>query len=348
MELAGDVLVALPHRRWWFGDTVGFEALWNPPPCAHRDRWRAFAFGFCKAWAAKPDPMGELDFTAPGHVMCSMHEETGDAQLLDSLQRLADFVTSRPRLHDLFVTFERTPLHPSSSSEEQSAHDAELLEARPPGVFIDTLHFDPPLLCHLGRLLSDAELTDLGVQQALGYIDLLQDERSGLFAHFRLRDEPRMYGFAWGRGQGWALLGLLDVLDQLEASHPARPRLEASVVAACRGLRNHQRSDGDWNAVVTEPESGVESSTAAFAVAAFSGAVRRAILPVGEFQASIDRAWDACLTHLDDSGRFLGVSAAVGCCTVDSHYWKVPINQVVPWGQGPLLLATAAVDDEDK
>ncbi len=342
------MLVALPHRRWWFGDTVGFEALWDPPVCAHRDRWRAFAFGFCKAWAAKPGPFEELDFTAPGHVMCSMYEETGDTQLLDSLNRLVDHATSRTRLHDIFVTFERTPLHRSASSEALSAHDAELLESKPPGVFIDTLHFDPPLFCHLGRLLSDAVLTDLGVQQALAYIDLLQDAKSGLFAHFRLKDEPRTYGFAWGRGQGWAVMGLLNVLDQLDANHPARVRLEASIVAVCRGLRDHQRPDGDWDAVVTEPESGVESSTAAFAAVAFSAAIRRGLLPVDKFQPSIDRAWKACLSHLDDSGRFLGVSAAVGCCTVDSHYWKVPIDQVVPWGQGPLLLAAGTVKDFGK
>jgi unsaturated rhamnogalacturonyl hydrolase len=27
---------------------------------------------------------------------------------------------------------------------------------------------------------------------------------------------------------------------------------------------------------------------------------------------------------------------------VDEHYWNVPLNRIVPWGQGPVLTAIAA------
>jgi unsaturated rhamnogalacturonyl hydrolase len=39
------------------------------------------------------------------------------------------------------------------------------------------------------------------------------------------------------------------------------------------------------------------------------------------------------------------VSANVFACTVASHYHHVPRGAVVPWGQGPLLLAAAAMEE---
>jgi unsaturated rhamnogalacturonyl hydrolase len=45
-------------------------------------------------------------------------------------------------------------------------------------------------------------------------VRLLQDG-SGLFWHFFLERTGRPYGRAWGRGQGWALLGLLDLLEHV-------------------------------------------------------------------------------------------------------------------------------------
>ena len=45
-----------------------------------------------------------------------------------------------------------------------------------------------------------------------------------------------------------------------------------------------------------------------------------------------------------EDGVLAGVSANVWACTVPSHYQHVPRGAVVPWGQGPLLIAAAAVD----
>ena len=55
-----------------------------------------------------------------------------------------------------------------------------------------------------------------------------------------------------------------------------------------------------------------------------------------------ERAWSATRAALDVNGALTGVSAAVWSSTRDSHYHHVPRGLVVPWGQGPLLLAAAA------
>src|SRR5207249_3802347 len=65
---------------------------------------------------------------------------------------------------------------------------------------------------------------------SLAYGDLLADETTGLYHHFWLERTGRAYGLGWGRGQGWALLGMLDVLELFHSG----PRQASDVAAAQR------------------------------------------------------------------------------------------------------------------
>jgi hypothetical protein len=46
---------------------------------------------------------------------------------------------------------------------------------------------------------------------------------------------------------------------------------------------------------------------------------------------------------VDERGVLGGVSAGVGASTAASHHPNVPTGFVVPWGQGPLLLAAERI-----
>lgn len=208
---------------------------------------------------------------------------------------------------------------------------------------MDCLHFDPPFFAHLGALTGDGELVDLAVEQALAYLALLQDEH-GLLWHFWLEKTRGRYGYGWGRGQGWALLGLLDLLRYLPPGHQPSPRLRERLAALAGALAACQRPDGSWSAVVDEPESGPESSTAAFAAAGFADGVARGLL--GEEYR--ERALAACRSAwstVDEAGFLTGVSAAVWASTQASHYYHVPTGFDVPWGQGSLLVAAKRVTE---
>ncbi len=89
-----------------------------------------------------------------------------------------------------------------------------------------------------------------------------------------------------------------------------------------------------------DPDSGVESSTAAFMAWDFGRAVKLGL--AGEdAQASASRALEAAVSWTSADGVLRGVSAAVNACTDETHYAHVPRDFVVPWGQGPLALALA-------
>jgi unsaturated rhamnogalacturonyl hydrolase len=130
----------------------------------------------------------------------------------------------------------------------------------PPGAFVDCLHFDPPFLTSLGELTASELYMRVGLEQARGYVELLQGA-SGLFDHFVLEGEPGSFGPGWGRGQGWALLGLLDVVGNGSASSRTMSRsavvdlLSDAVAKLIAAMVTLQRADGHWYAVVDHPGS---------------------------------------------------------------------------------------------
>ncbi|MDQ6713922.1 MAG: glycoside hydrolase family 88 protein [Candidatus Dormibacteraeota bacterium] len=340
LRRVADQLIRLPYKTWSFGDSVGFEGMLAASEVLEEDRWLRFAHGFVRAWATRAEPYVRLDCTAPGLAMVKIYRATEDPLVRDGALGLARYLVTRPRIGGVFATWEHSPLQHPYGPDKLSAPELSLLAHPPAGVFVDCLHFDPPFLVALGAVTGDQAWVDEGARQAAGYVRLLQND-SGLFDHFVLEGSDRTYGPGWGRGQGWALLGLLDVLDDLPSTHARRQELADSASRLIAAMIRLQRDDGHWDAVVGEADSGDESSTAAFMAAGFLRAARTAIAGSEALFAG-ERALEAAMTATDEQGILGGVSAAVNACTTPSHYAHVPRGFVVPWGEGPLALALAA------
>jgi unsaturated rhamnogalacturonyl hydrolase len=334
-----DSLLDLEYSTWGFGDSVAFEAMLAATDATGDRRYEAFAHGWVRAWATRALPYRRLDCTAPGAAMVALAERTGDGRVVSAARGLADYLRSRPTLEGVYLTWEHSPLMHPYGPAQLPAPEAALLADPPPGVFLDCLHFDPPFLTALGRLVGDASLVADGLAQARGYVRLLQRE-DGLLDHFRLTTSAQTYGPGWGRGQGWALLGLLDVI---EAAPPAEDVADLCQAASAliERMIELQREDGHWWAVVDDPASGEEWSTAAFMAYGFSRAceVPRLLDDVKRVRVAARRARHAVMAGLDATGTLGEVSAAVMACTQPSHYAHVPRGFRVPWGQGPALLA---------
>jgi unsaturated rhamnogalacturonyl hydrolase len=330
-------LTALPYQAWNFGDSVGFEAMAATSLALGDERWLAFARGFIREWATHRQPFARTDCTAPGLAMVDICRAGGDARILEAALDLAQYLASRPTLDGVYLTFDHAPLQHPFGPGHLSAADTVLLAHSPGGVFVDCLHFDPPFFTALGAETEDDHWIELGIIQAMGYVALLQTE-GGLFDHFVLESAGRRFGPGWGRGQGWALLGLLDVISRMPRKDSRREDLATSARAVISSMISRQRSDGHWDAVVHDPASGVESSTAAFMSCAFARAERLGVTR-GEAVDPGRRALAAALAKTSKEGVLRGVSAAVNACTEPSHYAAVPRDFYVPWGQGPLALA---------
>ena len=343
LRAAAELLVEYPFRVWHYGESTGLEGLVGAGRLLGEPRYEAWVHGLLRGWAARRRPFAEIDNTLPGKVLCELAARHGDELLVEAALDAAEHLVARRTLRGVALPFERAPLQEPFGGGALGAADLGLLDDPGPGVFVDPLHFDPPFLVRLGRMVGAPELVDAGAAQALALTDLLQDG-SGLFWHFFLERSGERYGLGWGRGQGWALLGLVDVLEALPPGHVGRAPLLHALERLVLALCDAQREDGGWDAVVGEPASGDESSTAAFVVAGVSGAVAAGLLPRDRLGAAC-RAWSYTGERVREDGVLEGVSANVFACTVASHYHHVPRGAVVPWGQGPLLLAAAAMEE---
>ncbi len=343
VRAAAGWLLGYPFRVWHYGESTGLEGLLRAGLLLGEPRYEAWVHGLLRGWAARRRPFSEIDNTLPGKVLCQVAEGHDDRLLVEAALDAAAHLSSRRTLRGVALPFERAPLREPFGGGPLDAAGRRLLEDPGPGVFVDPLHFDPPFLVRLGQLTRNVDLVDAGAAQAAALIEVLQDE-SGLFWHFYLERADQRFGLGWGRGQGWALLGLVDVLEALPAEHRYRPRLVDALERLVAALRTGQREDGGFAAVIGRPESGDETSTAAFVAAGVPLAVGKGLLGTEQLPWA-RRAWGHTVARVGGDGVLQGVSANVWAGTAPFHYDHVPLGAVVPWGQGPLLLAAAAWEE---
>jgi unsaturated rhamnogalacturonyl hydrolase len=336
-----DRLIGYPWQAWFYGDSIGFEGLVAASDLLGEERYAAFAHGFLRGWATRDRPHRPDDNTAPGHLACEIALRTGDGELRAALIRLALHLAARRRIGGVTITFEDAgrSLREPYGGVPLPEGERGLLPSPGAGIYLDCLHFDPPFYASLGRLTGDRQWRRRAVEEARGYVRLLADPASGLYHHFWLERTGRAYGLGWGRGQGWALLGLLDTLALLDATEPGGDELVGAASGLAEAMLGCQLADGSWSAVVQLPGSGPEASTAAFMAVAFQRGVSLGVLPADPFEVAAHRAWRATLARLDDGGHLADVSAAVYSSTALEHYAHVPLGFDVPWGLGPVLVA---------
>jgi unsaturated rhamnogalacturonyl hydrolase len=342
---AAERLAAYDFKPWFYGDSIGFEGLVAASWLLDDRRYLDFARAFLLSWARHDEPRGPDDNTAPGLVLCELAEGFDDDTLAGAAGRLGAYLRTRREVRGAPVTFEDAGRSLREPYGEVALGDADraLLGDPGAGIYVDCLHFDPPFYAALADLTGAAVWRAHSLAAAGGYVSLLQDPATGLFYHFWLERRDRAYGLGWGRGQGWALLGLLDVLDRVPTGAAGRERLQAAAAQLITAMLQAQQADGSWHAVAGVASSGPESSTAAFMAVGFLRALRLGLGPAGQLADAADQAWTATLSSLDESGLLTGVSAAVYSSTLDAHYHAVPVGFDVPWGQGPLLVAAAEV-----
>ncbi len=352
VDLAALVVPTLPglqYETWNYGDSVAFEALLAGSDMLEQERWAAFAHGWARAWATRARPYVRSDCTAPGLAITHLAARFADGRLFQAAVDLAGYLLGRPTLDGVFESSVAAPLmHPYGPATLNAAR-ALLVADPPPGVFVDCLHFDPPFFAGLAAATGDGRYLDAALQQACGYVRLLQ-RPDGLFDHFVLRGVPGRFGGGWGRGQGWALLGLLDVLAELrplQAELTAEQSASWAEIDSAAGSLVHamaalQRPDGHWFAVASDPHSGEEHSTAAFMAAGFHRALTAGVVAGADIERAATAAYRATCAAVNADGMLTEVTAAVMACTEPSHYAHVPRGFLVPWGQGPAVLAAAA------
>jgi len=187
-------------------------------------------------------------------------------------------------------------------------------------IWVDCMHTDGPGLAALRRPAADL------IEESAA---VLQDA-SGLFHHGYDVYARRPNGVHWGRGQGWALWGLVGTL-----AHEDDTRLRRRLDGLVDALGEHE-TEGRWRTIVDDPEAPVEASVSALVAAGLLAGLHAGV--VRPDAASLaERALAAACADAEDGALAVSEATPVGTAVT---YLTRRIG-VFPWGQGPLLVALA-------
>ena len=307
--------MAYPYKVWGFGEGIALEGLWDASEVAQELNYQQFVLDLFEQWLKRP--LVEADHSAPGMLLLLAYEYTLDTRFLDRALALAEHMQALPQ-DKTGAAFHR-PEHPDY-------HDF---------LYVDCMEVDAPFLCKLAAVTGDTAYYEAAVKQILGYSALLQDDETRLFYHQYNGATGQVNGAVWGRGNGWALLGLLKTLLLLPHNHPEYAHIKAIFTRLVDVLTMCQLSSGAWSTVLNQPETYAEASLPAMFGYGIQVGMQNGLLD-GNYKSVVQKAWDAMNTHLED-GLLKDVSIATPPGDA-AHYNRIVTGTGFPWGQGPALL----------
>lgn len=169
----------------------------------------------------------------------------------------------------------------------------------------DDMFMMASILSRSGRMPGRERDLDHLADTLIAYARRLQRE-DGVFVHFT---DGRV---AWGRGNGFAALGVTEALTALPPAHRLRPALLDVYRRHMHGMMAMQAPDGMWRQVVDEPGAYREESVTAMTLTALARGVRLGWVDARTHRPAIDRAWRALAAHITGEGGIVDICASTG------------------------------------
>lgn len=144
----------------------------------------------------------------------------------------------------------------------------------------------------------------------------------------------------WGRGNGWVIGGLAEILKTLpENDTEYRPFYQQLFCELSERLAGLQNKDGFWHASLLDPDSypSPETSATGFIVYGLAYGVNQGYLPADKYLPVIEKGWKALVSAVEPDGK-LGWVQPVG-----ADPKKVTRDMTELYGTGALLMAAVEI-----
>lgn len=205
----------------------------------------------------------------------------------------------------------------------------------------DALFMAPPVYARMYALTGDKKYMDFALKEYKVTYDKLFDKEEHLFyrdSKYFDKKEANGKKIFWGRGNGWVLGGLVEMLKELPSDDKTyRPYFQDLYKEMCDRIVGLQCKDGFWRASLLDPDSypSPETSATGFITYALAYGVNQGILPKEKFMPAVDKGWKALVDSVAQSGRLCWVQP-VGA---DPKHVKKENTEV--YGVGAFLLTAA-------
>lgn len=202
----------------------------------------------------------------------------------------------------------------------------------------DALFMAPPVYAKLYALTGDRRYLDFMNREYRATYDYLFDSEEQLFyrdhRYFDKREANGRKVF-WGRGNGWVLAGLAEILQSLPAGEESRGFYSDLFVTLATRMASLQSGDGYWHASLLDPSSypAPESSSTGFILYAIAWGVNEGLLDREAFMPVIEKGWEALVGALEPDGK-LGYVQPIGA---DPRSVTRDMTEV--YGTGAFLMA---------
>lgn len=211
-------------------------------------------------------------------------------------------------------------------------------------LWADDLYMSIPFLCRYYLLTGEGEILNEAVRQFHLYDKYLYMPDKKLLSHVYDKSHNMQTKVAWGRGNGWFIFSLAELLTVLPKEHEEKEYLIQMFQRVCEGFLNVQAADGMWRQVLDKEDAYEESSATAMITYSFLRAVRLHWMEE-DFERCLKEAAQKAidgLTHkcIDQWGNVYGTSAG-SYFSYDPDYYA----KELPWklndthGIGIVLLA---------
>jgi len=189
-------------------------------------------------------------------------------------------------------------------------------------MWIDDLYMSTPFLGRYYKLTGKQEYIDDAARQFLLFKKYLFLPKYKIMSHIYDFGYNMPTGIPWGRGNGWCLFSLSEVLEMLPTDHPNRPALIEFFNELCEGYLALQGEHGLWHQVLNDPDAYEETSCTAMFAYAFARGVRFGWLKEpAKYIEAVYKAWKG-LTQIsiDRLGNVHGVCRGSNYAFTPDYY----------------------------
>lgn len=259
------------------------------------------------------------DCIAVGQPFIDLYLRYGDKIMLGPVMSRADWIVANPSHTPMMLDYGK-------------------IETLYRWTWCDALFMAPPVYAKLYALSGDRKYLNFMDKEYRASYAYLYDKQDHLFyrdgTYFGKKEANGKKVF-WGRGNGWVLGGLVEILQVLPSDDSFSRFYQDLFVELSGRLAELQCPDGYWHASLLDPSSypSPETSSTGLIVYALAYGINQGLLDREKFLPVVSKGWKALCEAVNSDGK-LGYVQPVGGAPD-----KVSRETTEVYGVGAFLLA---------